>query len=86
MGVQPLGHTADAVAAHLALAAVRIEDAHHGICPGSLRSADAYDAIGSDGKMPPGQFFGKGCDILRHTAFAAVEIDIIVGTALHFGE
>ena len=51
-----------------------------------LRSADADDAVGSDGKMPPGQFFGKGCDVLRHAAFAAVQIDIVVGAALHFGK
>ena len=51
-----------------------------------LCSADADDAVGSDGKMPPGQFFRKGCDILRHTAFAAVQINIVVGAALHFGK
>ena len=55
VGVQPLGHAADAVAAHFALAAVRIEDAHHGVCPGCDRCADADDAIRTNGKVPPGQ-------------------------------
>ena len=49
------GHAADAVAAHLALAAVRIKDAHHGVCPGCDRCADADNAVRPDGKVPPGQ-------------------------------
>ena len=32
-GCTATGYAADAVAAHPALAAVRIEDAHHGVCP-----------------------------------------------------
>ena len=86
VGVQPLGHAADAVAAHPALAAVGVEDAHHGIRPGGARCADADDAVCPDGKMPPGQLFRKGRDVLRHTGCAAVQIDIIVGAALHFGK
>jgi hypothetical protein len=86
MGVQPLGYAADAVAAHFALAAVRIEDAHHSVCPGCDRCADADDAVRPDGKMPPGQPLRKRGNIRRHTGGAAVQIDIIVGTALHFGE
>ena len=86
VGVQPFSHTADAVAAHPALAAVGVENAHHAVRTRCLRSADADDAVRTNGKMPPGQFFGKGCNVLRHTAFAAVQIDIIVGAALHFGK
>ena len=86
VGVQPFSHTADAVAAHPALAAVCVEDAHHAVRTRRLRSADADDAVRTNGKMPPGQFFGKGCNVLRHTAFAAVQIDIIVRAALHFGK
>ena len=86
VGVQPLGHAADAVAAHPALAAVGVEDAHHGIRPGGARCADADDAVCPDGKMPPGQLFRKGRDVLRHTGCAAVQIDVIVGAALHFGK
>ena len=86
VGVEPLGHTANAVAAHLSLAAVGVEDAHHGIRPGGARCADADDAVCPDGKMPPGQLFRKGRDVLRHTGCAAVQIDVIVGAALHFGK
>ena len=49
VGVQPLGHAADAVAAHFTLAAVRIEDAHHGVCPGRDRCAVADNAVRTDG-------------------------------------
>ena len=86
VGVQPFSHAADAVATHPALAAVCVEDAHHAVRTRRLRSADADDAVRTNGKMPPGQFFGKGCNVLRHTAFAAVQIDIIVSAALHFGK
>ena len=57
VGVEPLGHTANAVAAHLSLAAVGVEDAHHAVGTRRLRGADADDAVGTDGKMPPGQLF-----------------------------
>ena len=86
VGVEPLGHAAYAVAAHLGLAAVGVEDAHPSVCAGRHRGADADDAVRADGKVAAGEVLRKGCDVLRHTAFAAVEIDIIVGTALHFGE
>ena len=86
VGVQPLGHTADAVAAHLCLAAVRVKNAHPAIGPGGNGGTDADDAIGSHGKMPPGQVPRQRDDVLRHAAFPAVQIDVIVGTALHFGK
>ena len=54
--------------------------------PGRDRCADADNAVRPDGKVPPGQALGKRCDILRHAGGAAVQIDIIVGAALHFGE
>ena len=40
VGIQPLGHAADAVAAHPALAAVGVEDAHHAV--GSHRRSPAF--------------------------------------------
>ena len=51
-------NAADAVATHPALAAVCVEDAHHAVRTRRLRSADADDAVRTNGKMPPGQFFG----------------------------
>ena len=86
MGAQPLGHTADAVAAHLPLAAVGVEHPHLAMGTRRLRGADADDAVRTNGKMPLGQPAGQLCDLLRHTALAAVQIDIVVGAALHFSK
>ena len=48
VATQPLGHAADAVAAHPALAAVGVVDAHHRIRPRRLGRADADDPVRPD--------------------------------------
>ena len=51
------------------------------ICAPVTAGADAMMRI-----FNAGQPLRKRCDILRHAGGAAVQIDIIVGAALHFGE
>ena len=86
VGVEPLGHTAHAVAAHLGLAAVRVENAHPAIGSGGHRGADADDAVRTHGKMPGREPLCKRGNVCGHTGCTAVQIDVIIGTALHLGK
>ena len=88
VGVQPLGHTADAVAAHLCLAAVRVKNAHPAVrALGGNGGADADDAVRSDGKVAAGELLRKRPTMSSGTPLVpAVEVDVIVGAALHFGK
>ena len=86
VGAQPLGHAADAVAAHHPLAAVGIVNAHGGRSAGGLWGADADHAVRTYRNMPGRQLPGKRRNVRRGAPGAAVQVDIIVGAALHFGE
>ena len=86
VGVEPLGHTAHAIAAHLGLAAVCVEDTHPAIGPGGHRGADADDAVRTHGKMPGREPLCKCGNVCGHTGCTAVQIDVIIGTALHLGK
>ena len=86
VGAQPLGHTADAVAAHFAFAAVGVVNAHESRGPRRLGRADADDAVRPDGKVPGRPFPGQRLDLLRQAGGAAVQVDIVVGAALHLGK
>ena len=86
MHMQPLSHAADAVAAHLRLAAVGVEDAHGAVCARRFRGADADDAVGTHREVPRRELPGQRNNVLRHAGGPAVQIDIVVGAALHFGK
>ena len=78
--------TTRSVAAHFPLAAVRVEDAHPAIGPGGHRGADADDAVRTHGKMPGREPLCKCGNVCGHTGCTAVQIDVIIGTALHLGK
>ena len=86
MGVQPLGHAADAVAAHHPFAAVGVEDPHGGVGVRRLGCADTDHAVPANGEPAGRQFPGQAGNVLRQAGGAAVQVDIIVGTALHLGK
>ena len=78
--IEKLSDAADGVAAHLALAAVRVEHAH--LCIRRVTRADIHDAVPADGKVPVGKFFCNGTRI-GGKPVEAVKIDIIVADAVH---
>ena len=80
---QPLGHTANAVAAHNPPASVRVEHLHAGIRTGGNGRADANHAIRPDGQVPTGQPSCQFWNIIPQAA-ALVQINIIVAAAMHF--
>ena len=84
--MQPLGNAANAVAAHFALAAIGVEHTHSGVGCGGLGCANADNAVCSHRKVAAGKLPGPFGDLQGQAGFAAVQINIIVGTALHFGK
>ena len=80
---QPLGHAANAVAAHNPPASVRVEHLHAGIRAGGNGRADANHAIRPDGQVPTGQPSCQFWNIIPQAA-ALVQINIIVAAAMHF--
>ena len=75
---QVLGHAADAVAAHPALAAVQVEHAHLGV--GLVTGADQDDPIAAHAVVPvaevDGQELRRGNLVLL---IEQVDVDIVVG-------
>ena len=81
--IQILADAADAVAAHLTLRAVGVEDAHLRVR--LVRGGNEDDTVAADAEMRfgkrDGQLFG-----VRDLLFEAVDIDVIVAAAVHFCE
>ena len=79
--VQIFAHATDTVAAHLAFAAIQIEDAHLRVR--HLRRVDQNHAVAADTGMefgqPHTQRFGIAYRLIK-----AIEINVIIATALHF--
>ena len=76
-------HAPGGVAAHLALAAVGVEDAH-----GKIRDpagADQHQPVRADAPVPVAQAHGKGRRI-RHPLLKGVDIEVVIAQPLHLGE
>ena len=78
-----LCHAADAVAAHFALAAVQVEHAHFGI--GHLRGADENHPVAPNALVPVGEADSQSRRVL-HLLLKAVDVDVVVAAAVHFGK
>jgi hypothetical protein len=78
-----LGDAADAVAAHLALAAIGVEHAHADI--GVVGGEDEDEAIGADAGVAVGDEAGDLAGV-GESFLEVVDIDIVVADAVHFGE
>ena len=82
--VDELGDAADAVAAHLRLAAVGVEHAHLRV--GDLGGADEDEAVAADAEVPvadaPGELGGVGGRRLAD----AIDVDVVVADAVHLVE
>ena len=78
-----LGHAADAVAAHLRFGTVGIEHPHPDIR--TLRRHDQDQPVGTDPEVAVGEPNGKLLRVSNRLP-EAVDIDIIISRALHFGE
>src|SRR5207248_6010442 len=83
MVIDILGQTTNAIATHLRLAPVSIKHAHTEISPG--RGQDQNQAVGADAKMPVAD---RPCHLSRvvDLLLEAVDIDIVIPYAVHFGE
>ena len=84
MIVNEFRDTTDAVAAHLALAAVGVEHAHAGV--GFFRWANEDEPIRADAEMAVADDFRQGDRVFRSGLANAIDIDVVVAGALHFGE
>src|SRR5260370_10413724 len=84
MVIQEFGDTADAVSAHLGLAAVGVEHAHTGIR--LVRRADQDQAVRADAEMAIADGTAKSCRIMRNRVAKAIDIDIVVARPMHLGE
>ena len=78
------GDAADAVAAHLGLAAVGVEDPHPRV--GFLRWTDQDQPVSPDAEMPIADRSAERRRIARRRSAEAIDVDIVVAAALHFGE
>ena len=81
--IQPLGHAADAVAAHGALAAVGVEHAHGGV--GHLGGGDADQPVRPHREPPGAEQPGQLGGIVDH-ALQTIQINIVVAAAMHLGK
>src|SRR5262245_49171752 len=84
MIVEVFCHTANAVAAHLRLAAVGVEHTHAGVR--LFRRTNQDQAIGADAEMPIADGAAQRSRIARRRSTKAIDVDIVVAAALHFGE
>src|SRR5262245_1063406 len=79
-----LRDAADAVAAHLPFRTVDIEHAHLGV--GDLRRADEDKAVRADAGVPVADGAGEGARVTRLRLPHAIDVDVVVADAVHFGE
>ncbi len=78
-----LGKAADAVAAHLDLAAVGVVDLHLEV--GALRWMNRQQLVGADAEAPVAEFFGERAQVARR-AGAAIDENKIVAATVHLGK
>ena len=79
--VEIFPHAADGVAAHIPLAAVRIEHTH--LCVRNFAGADEDDAVPADPLVPVRKAHRRAGRIGK-LFLQAIEIDIIVARTVHF--
>jgi len=79
-----LGNTSDPVATHFRFAAVGIEHAHFGI--GDRGREDQDDSIATDSEASVGQFNGQPLEIFGEGLREALDVDVVVTSAVHFRE
>src|SRR5262249_40279617 len=84
MVVEELGDTADAVAAHLGLAAVGVVHAHARV--GLLGRADENEPVGADAEMPVADDAAQRGRVLGRRLADAIHVDVVVARAVHLGE
>src|SRR5437879_4537066 len=83
MCMRVLRDTADAVAAHLRLAAVGVEHAHPHVAP--LRGADENQTVRADAEVPVANRAAQRSRIARRRMTDAIDVDVVVADAVHFG-
>ena len=79
-----LGNTSDSVATHFRFAAVGVEHAHFGI--GDRGREDQDDSIATDSEASVGQFNGQALEIFGEGLREALDVDVVVTSAVHFRE
>src|SRR5690242_18494543 len=84
MIVNIFGHAANAVAAHLRLAAIGVVHAHTRV--GLVGRTDKDQAIAADAEMAVADSATESGRIVRHRIPEAIDVDVIVPAALHFRE
>ena len=82
--VDVLGDAADAVAAHFGLGAVGVEHPHLGV--GAVDGADQDQAVGADAEVAIGDRAGEGRGVGGNRLAEAIDVDVVVAGAVHFGE
>src|ERR1700687_3770623 len=84
MVINELRDASDPVAAHFRLAAVGIEHAHARVR--LVGGADEDQPIRTDPEMPIADGPAQSSRIMRHRVAEAIDVDILVADAVHFGE
>src|SRR5262249_28159403 len=79
-----LAEAAQAVAAHLRLAAVGVEHAHAGVGP--FGGADEDEAVGADPEMTITHHLAELGRIFRRRVVDAIDVEVIVAEAVHLHE
>lgn len=77
-------YAARGIATHLSFRAVGVEHTHPEV--GNIGGEDKDDTIASNAEMAVAHSASEGGDIVRNRGRQAVDINIIVACALHFGE
>ena len=77
---------AHTVAAHDPLAAVGVEHPHGRVTVGPQRGTEVDHPVRTHRKMPPRQLHRPRGGVGRQPRSAAVDVDIVVARALHFGK
>jgi hypothetical protein len=82
--VDELGDAADAVAAHLRLAAVGVEHAHLRV--GDLGAADEDEAVAADAEVAVAHGARQGRRVGGFGLVEAIDVDVVVAEAVHLHE
>ncbi len=82
--IDVLGHAAHSVAAHFAFRSVGVEHSHASV--GHRRGADENQAVATYAEMAVGDFASELVGVRRERFFEAIDVNVVVSRAMHFGE